>query len=151
MYQLYRDFNLVKKGQKIRAWVNPPLFGQCPKENVFFLMISSLRAPIGANNVLRVKDYNVSVCTSGPLRTTLKTKQKVIHTEQRQNTIIILWKIRYWWCDLLQVLQKKRIATTLYINQEDIEKVSKYSHYQLINEVLTTTQKKYKNTIIISF
>ena len=25
-----------KKGQKIRAWVDPPpLFGQCPKENVF--------------------------------------------------------------------------------------------------------------------
>ena len=34
----------MKKGQKIRAWVNPPpLFGQCPKENVLFLMMSSLR------------------------------------------------------------------------------------------------------------
>ena len=25
-----------KKGQKIRAGVSPPLFGQCPKENIFF-------------------------------------------------------------------------------------------------------------------
>ena len=36
-------FSWWKKGQKIRAWVNPPpLFGQCPKENVLFLMRSSL-------------------------------------------------------------------------------------------------------------
>ena len=35
----------VKKGQKIRAWVNPPppFFEQCPKENVLFLLMSSLR------------------------------------------------------------------------------------------------------------
>ena len=54
MYQLYRDFNLVKKGQKIRAWVNPPpLFGQCPKENVLFLMRSSLivACPVEAEEV----------------------------------------------------------------------------------------------------
>ena len=25
-----------KQGQKIRAGVSPPLFGQCPKENIFF-------------------------------------------------------------------------------------------------------------------
>ena len=29
--------HFLKEGQKIRAWVDPPpLFGQCPKENVFF-------------------------------------------------------------------------------------------------------------------
>ena len=35
----------MKKSQKIRAWVDPPplSFGQCPKENVFFLLMSSLR------------------------------------------------------------------------------------------------------------
>ena len=28
--------HFLKEGQKIRAWVDPPpLFGQCPKENVF--------------------------------------------------------------------------------------------------------------------
>ena len=33
-----------KRGQKIRAWVDPPpSFGQCPKENVFFLLMSSLK------------------------------------------------------------------------------------------------------------
>ena len=43
MYQLYRDFNLVKKGPKNSGMGKPPpLFGQCPKENVFFSMISSL-------------------------------------------------------------------------------------------------------------
>ena len=32
-----------KRGQKIRAWVDlPPSFGQCPKENVFFSLMSSL-------------------------------------------------------------------------------------------------------------
>ena len=30
--------HFLKEGQKIRAWVDPPpLFGQCPKENVFFI------------------------------------------------------------------------------------------------------------------
>ena len=30
--------HFLKEGQKIWAWVDPPpLFGQCPKENVFFL------------------------------------------------------------------------------------------------------------------
>ena len=41
----FKDYYLVKKrGQKIRAWVDPPppLFGQCPKENVFFVPMSSL-------------------------------------------------------------------------------------------------------------
>ena len=34
----FKDYYLVKKrGKKIRAWVDPPpLFGQCPKENIFF-------------------------------------------------------------------------------------------------------------------
>ena len=33
-----------KGGQKIWAWVDPPpSFGQCPKRNVFFLLMSSLR------------------------------------------------------------------------------------------------------------
>ena len=35
--------HFLKEGQKIRAWVGPPpSFGQCPKENVFFQLISSL-------------------------------------------------------------------------------------------------------------
>ena len=44
MYQLYRDFNLVKKGPKNSGMGKPPspLFGQCPKENVLLFMISSL-------------------------------------------------------------------------------------------------------------
>ena len=43
MYQLYRDFNLVKKGPKNLGMCKPPpLFGQCPKENVFSLLMSSL-------------------------------------------------------------------------------------------------------------
>ena len=48
MYQLYRDFNLVKKGPKNLGMGKPPppLFGQCPKENVLFLMRSSLRAKL---------------------------------------------------------------------------------------------------------
>ena len=33
--------HFLKEGQKIWAWVDPPLFGQCPKENVFFLLTSS--------------------------------------------------------------------------------------------------------------
>ena len=34
----------LRKGQKIRAWVDPPpSFGQCPKENVFFPLRPSLR------------------------------------------------------------------------------------------------------------
>ena len=37
--------------QKIRAWVNPPpFFGQCPKENVFLLLMSSLRNGVGFQN-----------------------------------------------------------------------------------------------------
>ena len=37
MYQLYRDFNLVKKGQKIRAWVNPrPPFWAMPERKRAF-------------------------------------------------------------------------------------------------------------------
>ena len=36
------NMHFLKKGQKIRAWVDPPSFGQCPKENVFFVLMSSL-------------------------------------------------------------------------------------------------------------
>ena len=41
----YKGKHGGKKGQKIRAWVDPPppTFGQCPKENVFFELMSSLR------------------------------------------------------------------------------------------------------------
>ena len=39
----YKGKHGGKKGQKIRAWVDPPpLFGQCPKENVFFPLTPSL-------------------------------------------------------------------------------------------------------------
>ena len=39
----YKGKHGGKKGQKIRAWVDPPpTFGQCPKENVFFSLMSSL-------------------------------------------------------------------------------------------------------------
>ena len=35
--------HFLKKGQKIRAWVDhPPSLRQCPKENVFFVLMSSL-------------------------------------------------------------------------------------------------------------
>ena len=35
--------HLLKEGQKIRAWVDPPpSFGQCPKENVFLPLTPSL-------------------------------------------------------------------------------------------------------------
>ena len=38
-------YNMVEKqGQKIRAGVSPPLFGQCPKENIFFYVRASLIA-----------------------------------------------------------------------------------------------------------
>ena len=33
----YKGQHGGKKGQKIRAGVSAPLFGQCPKENIFFL------------------------------------------------------------------------------------------------------------------
>ena len=33
----YKGKHGGKKGQQIRAGVSPPLFGQCPKENFFFL------------------------------------------------------------------------------------------------------------------
>ena len=41
----YKGKHGGKKGQKIRAWVDPPppSFGKCPKENVFFSLRSSLR------------------------------------------------------------------------------------------------------------
>ena len=36
--------HFLKEGQKIQAWEDPPpLFGQCPKENVFFPLRPSLR------------------------------------------------------------------------------------------------------------
>ena len=39
----YKGKHGGKKGQKIRAWVDPPpSFGQCPKENVFFPLTPSL-------------------------------------------------------------------------------------------------------------
>ena len=42
--QIFGSFTWWKKGQQIRAWVNPPppLSGQCPKENVFLALMSSL-------------------------------------------------------------------------------------------------------------
>ena len=42
---------LVKKGKKIRAMVSPPLFGQCPKENIFFAGGASYRS-IKKNNLV---------------------------------------------------------------------------------------------------
>ena len=38
----YKGQHGGKKGQKIRAGVSPPLFGQCPKENIFSLRTASL-------------------------------------------------------------------------------------------------------------
>ena len=39
----YKGKHGGKKGQKIRAGVSPPpLFGQCPKENIFFFRRASL-------------------------------------------------------------------------------------------------------------
>ena len=32
----YKGKHGGKNGQKIQAGVSPPLFGQCPKENIFF-------------------------------------------------------------------------------------------------------------------
>ena len=32
----FRDFYLMKKGQKIQAWVTPPLLGNARKETTFF-------------------------------------------------------------------------------------------------------------------
>ena len=41
----YKGKHGGKKGQKIRAWVDPPpTFGQCPKEKVFFFLMSSLNS-----------------------------------------------------------------------------------------------------------
>ena len=40
----YKGKHGGKKGQKIRAGVSPPLFGQCPKENIFSLRRASLKS-----------------------------------------------------------------------------------------------------------
>ena len=43
--------HFLKKGQKIRAWVDlPPSFGQCPKENVFFF---NWGLPLGQSLIAR--------------------------------------------------------------------------------------------------
>ena len=45
--------HFLKKGQKIRAWVHPPpSFGQCPKENVFFSLMSSLSHTATTSGIL---------------------------------------------------------------------------------------------------
>ena len=53
----YKGKHCGKKGQKIWARPSPPLFGQCPKENIFFFRRASLtqlscnvKIPVGANN-----------------------------------------------------------------------------------------------------
>ena len=38
----YKGQHGGKKGQQIRAGVPPPLFGQCPKENIFSYRMASL-------------------------------------------------------------------------------------------------------------
>merc|ERR1712218_715553 len=38
----YKGQHGGKMGPKIRAGVSPPLFGQCPKENIFFFVRASL-------------------------------------------------------------------------------------------------------------
>ena len=38
----YKEKHGGKKGQKIQAGVSPPLFGQCPKENIFLYVRASL-------------------------------------------------------------------------------------------------------------
>ena len=51
----YKGKHGGKKGQKIRAWVDPPpSFGQCPKENVFFSLMSSLTTIIVTNKKLQM-------------------------------------------------------------------------------------------------
>ena len=39
----YKGKHGGKKGKKIRAGVSPPLFGQCPKENILFYVRASQR------------------------------------------------------------------------------------------------------------
>ena len=49
----------LKKGQNIRAWVGPPpSFGQCPKENVFFPLMSS---PTYSFEIILASEYVVHV------------------------------------------------------------------------------------------
>ena len=57
--------HFLKEGQKIRAWVDPPpLFGQCPKENVFFSLRPSLTvADVDAE--IRVDNSLVRLCDQG--------------------------------------------------------------------------------------
>ena len=57
----YKGKHGGKKGQKIRAWVDPPpTFGQCPKENVFFELMSSLSraTAIGQSRTVAAKQGN---------------------------------------------------------------------------------------------
>ena len=72
----FKGCYLAKKGgQKFRAWVDPPtpLFGQCPKENVFFLLMSSLSQfsvrQIGADNY---SGYSKIINVSSRLRRCLR-------------------------------------------------------------------------------
>ena len=60
MYQLYGDFNLVKKGQTNLGMSKPPppFFGLCPKENVPFLMMSSLTRTYLLGKKPGVTSYN---------------------------------------------------------------------------------------------
>ena len=51
--------HFFKKGQQIRAWVDiPPSFGQCPKENVFFPLMSS---PTYSFEIILASEYVVHV------------------------------------------------------------------------------------------
>ena len=62
----------LKKGQKIRAWVDPPpSFGQCPKENVFLDALASLDLKLSVSQWFTFSGFrgpiSVSflICTSG--------------------------------------------------------------------------------------
>ena len=56
----YKGQHGGKKGQKIRAGVSPPpLFGQCPKENIFFFRRASLREAPNKTTVNLGLDPNV--------------------------------------------------------------------------------------------
>ena len=65
----YKGQHGGKKGKKIWAGASPPLFGQCPKENIFSLRRASLRLEINPKHILskkRLDEENFSKLTIIP-------------------------------------------------------------------------------------
>ena len=95
----YKGKHGGKKGQKIRAWVDPPpTFGQCPKENVFFEQMSSLRQAF----------YNVP------------TLHRQTPAEQPSNLfagLIMDWRCSFAWCSTCQAVAEHQKVLQIHLQE----------------------------------